>query len=196
MDPTSRGEGGAALLRKAGVEVEQDFLKDEALLVLGPWLASLKSDRPFITWVYEAGPDGAPIPHDAHGAVSDGVRALRESHDLVIRQGGKIEEGTPESHGDGVFHVPYGPMGNDAAEIVSALTKAGARSVLLDGVSDELTSLIAAGMVDQIISYLPNTPRSWSPQANCGSLTAIPDGYRLTGVTRQGNYVRLIGRRA
>jgi diaminohydroxyphosphoribosylaminopyrimidine deaminase/5-amino-6-(5-phosphoribosylamino)uracil reductase len=39
-DPTSRGEGGAALLRAAGVDVEIGVLADEARLVLGPWLTA------------------------------------------------------------------------------------------------------------------------------------------------------------
>jgi diaminohydroxyphosphoribosylaminopyrimidine deaminase / 5-amino-6-(5-phosphoribosylamino)uracil reductase len=38
IDPTSRGDGGAARLRDAGLDVEVGVLTDEAVVVLGPWL--------------------------------------------------------------------------------------------------------------------------------------------------------------
>jgi diaminohydroxyphosphoribosylaminopyrimidine deaminase / 5-amino-6-(5-phosphoribosylamino)uracil reductase len=52
IDPTSRGEGGAAALRAAGIAVETDVLRDEAQVVLGPWLTSQEVGRPEITWPY------------------------------------------------------------------------------------------------------------------------------------------------
>src|SRR5580693_936415 len=52
IDPTSRGEGGAAALRAAGVDVEVGVLAGEARVVLGPWLAPLEADRPWIIWPY------------------------------------------------------------------------------------------------------------------------------------------------
>ncbi len=42
LDPTSRGEGGVAVLHRAGLDVEVGVLADEALLVLGPWLCAGK----------------------------------------------------------------------------------------------------------------------------------------------------------
>ncbi|MFD7896752.1 bifunctional diaminohydroxyphosphoribosylaminopyrimidine deaminase/5-amino-6-(5-phosphoribosylamino)uracil reductase RibD [Streptomyces sp. NPDC059743] len=194
MDPTSRGAGGAALLRKAGVEVEQGFLEDEALLVLGPWKASLKDGRPFITWIYEAGPDGSPSPHLTPGVACEELNALRESHDLVIGQDG-VEEGRPDSHGSDVFKLPFGPLGGNSAEMVRTLGDTGSRSILLSGVIDELSPITSAGMVDQVIAYLPKTSCSWSPDTDSGRTIAIPDGYRLTDVTRQATHVRLVGRR-
>lgn len=196
MDPTSRGKGGAALLSEAGIEVERDFLKDEALLVLGPWLASLNGDRPFISWAYEAALDGAPIHHGAHGVVAYGLLALRESYDLVIRQDGHVAEGIPGSHGREVFQVPDGSLSGNACEVLSTLGGAGARYVLIEGASDAAAVLMKARAVDQVISFLPHTPHSWSPDSESGRLTAMPDGYRLTDVTRQGDFVRLTGRRS
>lgn len=196
MDPTSRGEGGAALLRKAGIDVEQNFLTDEALLVLGPWLSSLTNDRPFITWVYEAGPDGKPFPHLTPGLASEEVQALRESHDIVIRQDGEIKEGRPKSHGKEVFQLPHGPLGETASEAVSALAGTGARSVLIEGISQESDSIIKSGLINQVIGYLPHTSHSWSPQADDGQAIAIPNGYRLTEVDRRPGYIRVVGRLA
>jgi diaminohydroxyphosphoribosylaminopyrimidine deaminase/5-amino-6-(5-phosphoribosylamino)uracil reductase len=195
MDPTSRGEGGATLLRKAGVEVEQDFLKDEALLVLAPWRTSLNYGRPFITWIYEAGPNGEPIPNSAQSATLDEINSLRISFDLVVNREGDVAEGEPGSHGTGVFRLPHDTLGNDAEETVKVLSDTGSRSVLLSGAAEQFSSIASAGMVDQIISYLPRTPPSWPPRTDAGQLSAVPDGYRLTEVTRTASHVRLVGRR-
>lgn len=195
MDPTSRGEGGAALLRRAGVEVEQDFLRDEALLVLGTWQASLDDGRPFITWIYEAGTDGKPNLNSTQAFAFEGMDSIRGAYDLVIDQGGGIEEGVPGGHGTDVFHLPSGALGNDADEMVKVLGDTGARSILLSGAGDRFSRIASAGMVDQVISYLPRTSSSWSPGRDIDSVTAIPDGYRLIEVSRTASHVRLAGRR-
>ncbi|WP_079023446.1 bifunctional diaminohydroxyphosphoribosylaminopyrimidine deaminase/5-amino-6-(5-phosphoribosylamino)uracil reductase RibD [Streptomyces odonnellii] len=194
MDPTSRGEGGAALLKRAGVEVEHGFLEDEALLVLGPWRASLQGDRPFITWIYEADADGNPSPRPAQGIAFEEMNALRSSHDLVIDQKG-VEEGRVGSHGNDVFRIPRRPLDGNAAELVRTLSETGARSVLLSGVIDELSPITSAGVVDQVIAYLPRTPHSWLPETDSAHIVAVPNGYRLTEVTRRAAYVRLVGHR-
>lgn len=193
MDPTSRGEGGAALLRRAGMEVEQDFLKDEALLVLGPWQASLNDGRPFITWIYEAGTDGQPNPNSTQGIMLNEVNTLRGSYDLVIHQEGGIEEGESGRHGNGVFQLPHEALSNDAGEMIKELSSTGSRSILLSGTVDRFSRLASAGMVDKVISYLPRTLPSWSPGKGIGRITAIPDGYRLTEATRTASHVRLVG---
>ena len=192
IDPTSRGDGGAALLRRAGVDVECGFLQDEALLVLGPWLASLKNARPFITWLYETDRHGLPI-RGTYGPVSETLSFLRESHDLVLTEGGEIEEGRRGSHGDSVFRVPTLSPCAKSAGTINQLTAAGARSVLIVGASDRAAVLNAAGLVDQVITYLPHTPHSWATKNPEGFLAAIPEGYRLTAVCRQGDYVQLVG---
>lgn len=195
MDPTSRGEGGAAFLRRAGVEVEQDFLTDEAFLVLGHWRASLNDGRPFVTWIYEAGTDGKPSLNSAQSVAFGEVDSLRESYDLVISHDGGIEEGVTGGHGTDVFHLPNGALSGDADEMVKVLRGTGARSILLSGAVDEFSRIASAGMVDQVISYLPRTSPSWSPGEDTDRVTAIPNGYRLTEVTRTASHVRLIGSR-
>jgi diaminohydroxyphosphoribosylaminopyrimidine deaminase/5-amino-6-(5-phosphoribosylamino)uracil reductase len=47
IDPTSRGEGGVVVIRRAGVET--GVLADEARTVLGDWLAGLHNRCPLIT---------------------------------------------------------------------------------------------------------------------------------------------------
>ncbi|MFD7882935.1 bifunctional diaminohydroxyphosphoribosylaminopyrimidine deaminase/5-amino-6-(5-phosphoribosylamino)uracil reductase RibD [Streptomyces bauhiniae] len=173
MDPTSRGEGGAALLREAGVEVEPGVLAEEALLVLGPWLASLALGRPFITWLQ------GPVSE----ALSGEVGLLRQSHDLVVWAGGMIEEGRPGSHGAGVFRVPERPLGGDAGHVLKVLGEAGARSVLVVG------DVAVPGLeqrADRVIRYLPFAATSQAP---------LPPGFRLSEVTRGVGYVRVVGQR-
>jgi diaminohydroxyphosphoribosylaminopyrimidine deaminase/5-amino-6-(5-phosphoribosylamino)uracil reductase len=61
-DPTSRGEGGTAALRAAGVDVETEILAHEARVVLTYWLAALKAARPVITWSYAISAHGITDP--------------------------------------------------------------------------------------------------------------------------------------
>jgi hypothetical protein len=79
--------------------------------------------------------------------------------------------------------------------MVKVLRGTGARSILLSGAVDEFSRIASAGMVDQVISYLPRTSPSWSPGEDTDRVTAIPNGYRLTEVTRTASHVRLIGSR-
>src|SRR6266516_125868 len=68
IDPTSRGEGGVAELRQAGVDVETGVLAAEAQVILGRWLSALKNRRPVITWPYLITCHGVePAPSDMSG---------------------------------------------------------------------------------------------------------------------------------
>lgn len=195
MDPTSRGQGGAALLRQAGIDVEQDVLKDEALVVLGPWLSSIQARRPFITWIYEAAPDGSPIVFGEYAAMRGEVAAIRNSHDLVMTLDGKFEEGRSSSHGQDVFTVPGSDTVYDSTELLDTLLATGARSVLIEGNSSNATSLLSICPANQVITYIPNTPKSWAPSPDVGNITALPDDYRITEARHDGNYIRLVGKR-
>jgi diaminohydroxyphosphoribosylaminopyrimidine deaminase/5-amino-6-(5-phosphoribosylamino)uracil reductase len=53
LDPTSRGEGGAAVLRASAVDVEVGLLAAEAELVLGPWLLAQRHQRPYMYATHE-----------------------------------------------------------------------------------------------------------------------------------------------
>ena len=76
MDPTSRGEGGAAVLRAAGVDVEVGVLEQEATVVLGDWLHALRLQRPITTWAFKI---------DVTGAMSEpnAIARRRAQYDLV-----------------------------------------------------------------------------------------------------------------
>jgi len=177
MDPTSRGDGGAAVLEQAGIEVERGVLEQEALLVLGPWLHSLRTGRPYITWVYD----------------DRTVNELRRTHDLVIRRNGAIEEGAPGEHGEGTFHVPHHLIDDDPESALRALAEAGARTVLIEGASNDAARLLADA-VDRVIIDAPQTPPSSGPAAATGE--SLPQGFRLVSVQPMGRYVRLTAERA
>lgn len=177
MDPTSRGDGGAAVLERAGIEVERGVLEQEALLVLGPWLHSLRTERPHITWAYGA------------RAVND----LRRTHDLVIRRNGRIEEGAPGGHGEGAFRVPHRLVGDEPETVLRALAEAGARTVLIEGASNDAARLLVEA-VDRVIIDVPQTPPSSGPAEGSGQ--ALPEGFRLVAVQPVGRSVRLTAERA
>ncbi|WPB92212.1 bifunctional diaminohydroxyphosphoribosylaminopyrimidine deaminase/5-amino-6-(5-phosphoribosylamino)uracil reductase RibD [Streptomyces malaysiensis] len=182
MDPTSRGEGGAAVLEQAGIEVERGVLEQEALLVLGPWLHSLRTGRPYITWAYTVGAE------EEHG--HQALTELRRTHDLVIRRNGAIEEGVPGGHGEDAFRVPDGSLGDEPAKAARDLAKSGARSVLIEGSENEAARLLA-GLVDSVIIDVPSTPPSTTPTAVSGFGGVVHAGFQLVGVRPSGRYVRL-----
>ncbi|MBO3673869.1 bifunctional diaminohydroxyphosphoribosylaminopyrimidine deaminase/5-amino-6-(5-phosphoribosylamino)uracil reductase RibD [Streptomyces sp. NEAU-YJ-81] len=186
MDPTSRGEGGAAVLEQAGVEVERGVLEQEALLVLGPWLHSLRTGRPHITWAYTLGAD-----EDDDQA----VRELRCTHDLVIRQNGAIEEGVPDGHGKDAFRIPLLPLSDEAEKALHALAEAGARTVLIEGSSNKAARLLAE-FVDRMIIDVSATPPSSSPAAASRLGVIVQAGFQLVDVSSFGRYARLTAKRA
>ncbi|WP_275558826.1 bifunctional diaminohydroxyphosphoribosylaminopyrimidine deaminase/5-amino-6-(5-phosphoribosylamino)uracil reductase RibD [Streptomyces sp. 5-6(2022)] len=186
MDPTSRGEGGAVVLEQAGIEVERGVLEQEALLVLGPWLHSLRTGRPHITWAYTVGAD----EDDGDQA----VRELRSTHDLVIRWNGAIEEGVPDGHGGDSFRVPLPPLGDEPRKALHALNESGVRSMLIEGSSNEAARLLADA-VDRVIIDVPGTQPS-SSLTGPGAESAVPGGFWLTDVKPSGCRVRLTAERA
>ncbi|MFD8381166.1 bifunctional diaminohydroxyphosphoribosylaminopyrimidine deaminase/5-amino-6-(5-phosphoribosylamino)uracil reductase RibD [Streptomyces sp. NPDC059679] len=182
MDPTSRGEGGAAVLEHAGIEVERGVLEQEALLVLGPWLHSLRMGRPYITWAYTVG-----IDEDHEGQV---VNELRRTHDLLIRWDGTIEECVPGGHGEDSFRVPLPPVGDDPANALRALSETGARTVLIEGSSNRLGRLLI-DVVDRVIIDAPSTlPSSGATSSGGIAMETSPEGFRLTSVHPYGSFMR------
>lgn len=182
MDPTSRGEGGAAVLEHAGIEVERGVLEQEALLVLGPWLHSLRTGRPHITWAYTVGAD------EDHG--DQVLTELRHTYDLVLQRDGTIEEGVPGGHGKDAFRVPLLPLGDDSAKALRSLSETGARTVLIEGNPNEAASLLADA-VDRLVIDTPSTPPSSGPTAVREEVELVPGGFRLVDVRPCGHRVRL-----
>jgi diaminohydroxyphosphoribosylaminopyrimidine deaminase/5-amino-6-(5-phosphoribosylamino)uracil reductase len=150
LDPTSRGEGGVARLRAAGVTVEVGVMEDEALLVLGPWSESLRTGRPVVTWLYALSAEGDPIPVDADASRSAVANAdtIALAVDIVIHDGGAIVEGIPGGH---VWTPPDLRFDNknEGVEVLKRVSALGARTVLLNGGSALAGPFLAAGLVEE-----------------------------------------------
>jgi diaminohydroxyphosphoribosylaminopyrimidine deaminase/5-amino-6-(5-phosphoribosylamino)uracil reductase len=158
VDPTSRGEGGAARLRQAGIEVEVGVLADEALVVLGPWLQALKSGRPFVVWAYEAGADGpCALPAEvlAHAGLRFGV-------DAVLRADGRVEEGRPGVHGPDSFALPDSVLAAEPADAVAELYAGGVRSLLLHGGPEFAERFLRRQLVDDLAVFVTAGQRAQS----------------------------------
>ncbi|MEU6349916.1 bifunctional diaminohydroxyphosphoribosylaminopyrimidine deaminase/5-amino-6-(5-phosphoribosylamino)uracil reductase RibD [Streptomyces sp. NPDC047072] len=191
LDPTSRGEGGAERLRRGGVEVETHVLEEEALTVLGPWLASLTSHRPLLHVLRQTDAAGFPDAPSIE-AVAE-IARQRQVHDLLISDGAPAEEGRPGSHGESVFRLPPGPLPDDPDIAMVTLAATGARTVLLDGYSKLSERLLAAGLVDRVTVFQP------VPEPSCAvgpdAASPFPDGYFLSGVTRTGGQLVITAER-
>lgn len=150
IDPTSRGVGGAARLRDAGVEVEVGLLADQARVVLGPWLMALESTRPRVTWACE-------ITNNPPQQVPDNVVAeasLRYRVDAIVRTGGQVEEGIPGTHGQGSFALPAVVPTAEPTTALASLYEAGVRTALLHGGSELATPFVKQQLVDDAALFL------------------------------------------
>jgi diaminohydroxyphosphoribosylaminopyrimidine deaminase / 5-amino-6-(5-phosphoribosylamino)uracil reductase len=194
IDPTSRGKGGAAALRDAGIDVETDVLADEARLVLGPWLDALETRRPYVTWVYV-------LDHQAVANLFaiDAVRALRRGSDAVLSEDGLVEEGVPSSHGEGILQLNPKPLSAGPAAVLASLHDGGVRSVLLSGTPSLATPFLQAGLLDQVVVVIPSDgqqrPGSLVDQDRA-SWSFIPPGFGLVRVERSADAAIVVCRKA
>jgi diaminohydroxyphosphoribosylaminopyrimidine deaminase/5-amino-6-(5-phosphoribosylamino)uracil reductase len=190
IDPTSRGKGGVARLRQAGMDVEVDVLADEALLVLGPWLAALQAQRPLVIWPYVMRRTGVIEP--ALAVFEDGH--LLTSVDVVLHQDGTVREAVPDSHGTGVLELRPADLHAGPHVVLSDLYKGGVRSVVLDGGLSMVAAFLAGGLVDRVVAYLSPEGASVHPILNGTSdLLLMPSGFRLSRVDRFRQHIRLTG---
>lgn len=176
IDPTSRGAGGAARLRTAGVDVEVGVLADEAEVVLGPWLTSLSTRRPEVIWAYEVAVDG----YKRMSREQSVALGLRAGVDAVLDCAGSVQEGRPGQRSAKAFPLPQS-VGGDAAGALRTLFEAGVRTVLLDGGSDVAGQYVEQGLVDEICMYVGETaPSNTATSAE----HVIPEGFRIRSVHR------------
>jgi diaminohydroxyphosphoribosylaminopyrimidine deaminase/5-amino-6-(5-phosphoribosylamino)uracil reductase len=188
IDPTSRGEGGAAALRAAGVDVETGVLADEARVVLGSWLAALEARRPVLTWPYMISGSGiVALP----GGMEDSWR-LRLNADAVLYAGGSVTEAMPGSHGAGILDVKDVPAGSAASAVLASLYEGGVRRLVLDGGLEVAAPLLAAGLVDRVLAYLADGPASRRPGVAL-PWPLLPPGFAITGAWRVREFVRIEG---
>lgn len=188
IDPTSRGEGGVAELRRAGVDVETGVLAREAEIVLGDWLAGQRNRRPVITWPYLiTGQSLGQLP-----AGTSEARQLRLNADAVLGADGTVREAVPGSHGKGILALRDPPL-RDGAAAAAALYDGGVRRLLLDGGLPVAAPFLDAGVVDRVVAYLPYGSASSRPAAE-PPWPLLPPGFVITDATRTEDFVRVEGR--
>ncbi|MEV4628270.1 bifunctional diaminohydroxyphosphoribosylaminopyrimidine deaminase/5-amino-6-(5-phosphoribosylamino)uracil reductase RibD [Micromonospora sp. NPDC049523] len=175
IDPTSRGDGGAAVLAAAGVDVETGVLHDEALTVLGPWLTATVQRRPYLIWVYGAEADQRPT------VTAQLLLALRGRADLVVANK-VLEEGIPGGHAPAHYTLP--PDSDLDADLwgwLSATYQAGTRTALIAGSEYAETLHQQMNVVDEIILSTRRT--DLAEVLTALQPHAIPAGFQLVDVT-------------
>ncbi|GAA3742210.1 hypothetical protein GCM10022225_27270 [Plantactinospora mayteni] len=186
IDPTSRGEGGAAVLAANGIDVETNVLPGETLAVLGPWLIATRRRRPYLTWAYVV--DEKDDHHVGEQLAAD----LRSGADLVLAN--KVtEEGVPGGHASAHF-ILAGPLENDLRQWLSACYASGARSVLLTGYGHAGLLHDNLDCVDEIVIAVR---RSSPPDALAAVIPALSSaGFELLDTSPRSAEVRLRLRRS
>ncbi|WP_446686052.1 bifunctional diaminohydroxyphosphoribosylaminopyrimidine deaminase/5-amino-6-(5-phosphoribosylamino)uracil reductase RibD [Nonomuraea salmonea] len=172
IDPTSRGEGGVAALRQAGVDVEVGVLEDEAELVLHSWLTALTRGMPFVTWAYSAGTE------DDRKEPSLDVRC----YDAVLGPDGQLREGALGGHGE-AFVLPDELPQDDPEKTLRTLYASGVRSLLVVGERGFAEQYAAAGLVDELHLRLPERA-DFPPDAQL-----FPVDFRIAAVHRLQDHV-------
>ncbi|MFD9424145.1 MULTISPECIES: bifunctional diaminohydroxyphosphoribosylaminopyrimidine deaminase/5-amino-6-(5-phosphoribosylamino)uracil reductase RibD [unclassified Streptomyces] len=101
-DPNPQATGGADTLRRAGIQVEQGLLADEAEAGNAAWLTSVRLGRPYVLWKYAATLDGRVAAADATSrwitspeARAD-VHRLRAEADAVVVGSGTARVDDPQ----------------------------------------------------------------------------------------------------
>jgi diaminohydroxyphosphoribosylaminopyrimidine deaminase/5-amino-6-(5-phosphoribosylamino)uracil reductase len=195
LDPTSRGEGGVTALRAEGVSVEVGVLENEALLVLGPWLDSLQSGRPVVTWLYalSSQADTVGVASEAYPSASSDVETISLAYDVVLHEDGALTEGVPGGH---AWTPPAGNVDPDldSTELLKWISSLGARTVLLNGSRKLAAPFLEAGLVQSVVCYLPFRPPSARPGE--APVQVVPAGYHLREVARANDWVRIKADRA
>jgi diaminohydroxyphosphoribosylaminopyrimidine deaminase / 5-amino-6-(5-phosphoribosylamino)uracil reductase len=81
-DPNPVATGGAVTLERAGVEVEQGLLADEARAVNRVWSFAVEHGRPFVTWKFATTLDGRSAALDGTSRWVSSRAARRDTHRL------------------------------------------------------------------------------------------------------------------
>jgi diaminohydroxyphosphoribosylaminopyrimidine deaminase / 5-amino-6-(5-phosphoribosylamino)uracil reductase len=188
IDPTSRGDGGVAELRRAGVDVETGVLAVEARVVLGGWLAALRTHRPVITWPYLVTSHGV----EAFPADTSEAQQLRLNSDAVLGADGAVREAVPGGHGRGILTLEQLPPGAGAAEVARTLYDGGVRRLLLDGNQQAARAFLRAGLVDRVMAFMPYGSASARPDGGL-RWPLLPPGFVITSAARTESFVRVEG---
>jgi diaminohydroxyphosphoribosylaminopyrimidine deaminase/5-amino-6-(5-phosphoribosylamino)uracil reductase len=81
-DPNPLAAGGAALLREAGVEVEEGLRRDDARALNRVWTFAVERGRPFVTWKFATTLDGRSAAADGTSRWVSSRAARIDTHRL------------------------------------------------------------------------------------------------------------------
>ncbi len=101
-DPNPVAAGGAALLRAAGVEVEEGLMAEEARALNRVWTFAVEHGRPFVTWKFATTLDGRSAAADGTSRWVSGRAARLDTHrlralcDVVLVGTGTVEVDDPQ----------------------------------------------------------------------------------------------------
>ncbi len=121
---------------------------------------------------------------------TDNARLLRLSADAVLRPDGRVTEAIPGSHGKAALDLTGPPPGADPVTIAAAAYRGGVRRLLLVGGLDVAAPFLAAGIVDQVLAYIPHGNGSRKPSASL-PWPLLPPGFAITGAIRLAGFVRI-----
>jgi diaminohydroxyphosphoribosylaminopyrimidine deaminase/5-amino-6-(5-phosphoribosylamino)uracil reductase len=188
IDPTSRGDGGAAVLAAAGVDVEIGLLADKARIVLEPWLTATRRRSPFVTWAYDAS-NGAT---GTLGATC--IADLRQQNDAVMLPDGTLEEGIPGGHGADRLRLPDAIASHtDPSASLKVLFEGGVRTLLVVDQSPLAQALDAVAALDRVVAHVRRAPEVSASITRPASM--LPDGFQLMYISTAPDTVRLFARR-
>jgi diaminohydroxyphosphoribosylaminopyrimidine deaminase / 5-amino-6-(5-phosphoribosylamino)uracil reductase len=173
-------------LRAAGVDVETGVLESEARVVLAPWLAALRMQRPVVSWPYAVGEHDFQV---AGAEVAD-APSLALGSDVIYHADRSVAEVVPGSHGPGVLRLGEIPAAEDPRATLAALYQGGVRRLLLAGGSAMAEPFLAFGLIDHVFAYLPDGSASRRPGPG-EPLAVVPPGFRIVSVKRLERFVRV-----
>lgn len=186
IDPTSRGVGGTAALRAAGIDVETGVLADEAMTVLGSWLAATTAKRPVIVWPYLiSGGSVSALPSDMIS-----LQILRLNADAVLHADGSVNEAVPGSHDKNILNLPMQVLGNEPDRVATSVYEAGVRILLLSGGLSVAAPFHADNLIDDVVAYLPDGKPSQRPDPSA-PWPVLPPGFAITKTARIAGFVRV-----
>jgi len=185
-DPTSRGEGGTAALRAAGIDVETGVLADEVMTVLGSWLTATEAGRPIVIWPYLL--SGGSV--SALSGDMSSLHDLRANVDAVMHADGSVSEAVPGSHGTDILKLPALVPGNDPGRVTTSLYEAGARTLMLSGGLSLAAPFLAEKLIDRVVAYLPDGKASQRPEPSM-PWPLLPPGFAITRTARIAGFVRV-----
>ncbi len=211
-DPNPKAAGGAAVLRRHGVVVDEGVLAAEAEEVNAAWLTYVRAGRPYVTWKFAATVDGRSAAEDgtSQWITSPEARAdvhrLRAESDAVVAGIGTVLADDPRLTVRLNAGVPAPPR---AAPVLRVVVDSGARTPaaahVLDGEAPTLVAVAEDAAVPAHLSphavRLPRVPGGIDLHALLAELhdrqvvsVLIEGGPALAGAfLREGLVDRVVG---